>query len=184
MDRRTQTYWESLHAHDPQARYEAFLYLLNALDRRVDWAYEIWDALVRELQSPDHHMRAIAAQLLCKLARSDPENRMRHDFKKVFAVTYDEKFVTARHTLQALWQVGVAGEPHQRQVVRSFAQRFADAVTEKNRTLIRYDIIVGLRKLYAATRGEKIRRKALALVETETDPKARAKYARVWRTVR
>jgi hypothetical protein len=43
--------------------------------------------------------RAIAAQVLCNLAKSDPKNRMAKDFQALLNVTKDERFVTARRVL-------------------------------------------------------------------------------------
>ena len=49
--------------------------------------------------------------------------------------------------------------------------------------MIRYDIIQSLRNLYdaAAVKDEKIKEKALELIETEEDIKYRKKYASLWR---
>jgi hypothetical protein len=66
-------------------------------------------------------------------------------------------------------------------VVNGLVGRFNECVTEKNGTLIRYDIIQGLRNLYDAVQDEEIREKALELIETEQDIKYRKKYARVWK---
>jgi hypothetical protein len=66
-------------------------------------------------------------------------------------------------------------------VVDGLAGRFRDCVTEKNCTLIRFDIIQGLRKLYEAVKDEKIREKAMELIETEDDDRYRKKYATVWK---
>jgi hypothetical protein len=49
----------------------------------------------------------------------------------------------------------------------------------ENGTLVRYDIIQGLRRLFDAVKG--IRKKALALIATEKGLKYRAKYATLWR---
>jgi hypothetical protein len=106
---------------------------------------------------------------------------MLNDFDALLAVTRDERFVTARHCLQALWKVGAAGRPQQQKLVEGLTRRFQDCVAEKNCTLIRYDIIVDFRNLYDAINDETIRGQALALIETETDPKYRKKYATVWR---
>jgi len=86
--------------------------------------------------------------VLCNLARSDTEQRMLHDFDALLTLTKDEKFVTARHCLQALWKVGVAGTDQQQVVVHGLATRFSDCVAEKNCTLIRYDIVQGLKRIY------------------------------------
>jgi hypothetical protein len=100
------------------------------------------------------------------------------------AVTKDEKFVTARHSLQSLWKVGAAGKKQRKILVEGLERRFKECITEKNCTLIRYDIIQGLRNLYdaATVKDEKVREKALELIETEEDLKYRKKYASVWRS--
>ncbi len=66
-------------------------------------------------------------------------------------------------------------------VVERLTGRFRNCVTEKNATLIRYDIIEDLRKLYDATQDEQVRETALTLIATEDDRKYCTKYARVWR---
>jgi hypothetical protein len=96
-------------------------------------------------------------------------------------VTRDERFVTARHCLQALWKVGAAGKKQQKRLVDTLAMRFAECATEKNCTLIRYDISQSLRNLYDAIQDERVRERALELIETEPDLKYRKKYASLWR---
>ena len=181
MDAKTRTTFETLHTGDAEAQYAAFDALVKATDEPVHWAYEVWDELVADLRHKDPHWRARATQLLCGLAKSDPKGRMLKDFDAVMAVTRDEKFVTARHTLQAAWKVGLAGKKQQKLVVDRLAARFADCEKEKNCTLIRYDIMVDLRQLYDAVKDERIKTKALALMETEPDPKYRKKYGTQWR---
>jgi hypothetical protein len=80
---------------------KAFFYVLKATDKPVDRAYAVWGELIQGLSYPDNHVRAIAAQVLCNLAKSDPKNRMVKDFDALLAVTKNERFVTARHCLQA-----------------------------------------------------------------------------------
>jgi hypothetical protein len=109
---------------------------------------------------------------------------MLRDVDALFAVTRDERFVTARHSLQAVWKVALAGEQHRELVVERLADRFHECVAEKNRTLIRFDIMGAMRKIYDAVGDEQMRERALALVETEEDAKYRKKYAGVWRSRR
>ncbi len=156
--------------------------MLNATEQRVEWAYEVWDDLVDHLHHKDNHQRAIAAQVLCNLAKSDPEQRMLNDFDVLCAVTKDDKFVTARHCLQALWKVGTAGTQQQAIVVDGLARRFSECMAEKNCTLIRYDIMQGLKQLYETVKDETVRERALALMATEPDEKYRKKYASVWKS--
>jgi hypothetical protein len=181
MDEAIKAHMANIHSGDRDAQGHAYRSLLEATDGPVGWAYESWDELVRTLTHKDNHQRAIAAQVLCNLARSDPEERILKDFDALLAVTRDERFVTARHCLLSLWKVGAAGKKQQKRLVDGLAGRFAECIAEKNCTLIRFDIIQGLRKLYDEVKDETIREKALALIETEEDLKYRKKYASEWR---
>ncbi|MCC6457304.1 MAG: hypothetical protein IT328_20285 [Caldilineaceae bacterium] len=183
MDQHTRTTLDHLRAQDGAVRSEALSDILKLTDQPVDWAYEVWDALLADLRHANGHQRAIAAQLLSNLAQSDPENRMLRDFDALLAVTRDEKFVTARHCLQSLWKVGAAGKQQQRLVVDRLAGRFTDCADEKNGTLIRYDIIQGLRNLYDEVKDKTVKEKALELIDTDEDSKYRKKYATVWKRV-
>ena len=181
MDETTRIYTKNIYSQDRALQNEAYYALMEATSVPIDWIYEVWDELLTGLRHKDNHVRAIAAQLLSNLAISDLENRMSRDFEALLAVTKDERFVTARHAMQSLWKVGLAGEAQRKMVVAGLARRFEESVTEKNATLIRYDIIEDLRKLYDATSDETIRTIALRLIDTETDVKYRKKYAGVWK---
>ncbi len=181
MDETTRTYLENLYSEDRDLQNKAFFYILEATDKPVDWAYEVWDELVGALSHRDNHLRAIAAQVLCNLAKSDPQYRMLKDFGALLAVTKDDRFVTARHCMQALWKVGAAGKELQAILVDGLEGRFNECISEKNCTLIRYDIIQALRNLYDEVKDEAIKEKALALIATEGDLKYRKKYASLWR---
>lgn len=182
MNKTIQTHLDNLWSEDRALQNQAFVYILKVTDKPVDWAYDVWDTLKKNLSHPDNHNRAIAAQVLCNLAKSDPQTRLLKDFNALLAITRDERFVTARHCLQSLWKVGVAGPKQQKRLVDGLARRFKECLTEKNCTLIRYDICQSLRNVYDVVKDEKIRRKALELIETETDPKYRKKYATLWKS--
>lgn len=181
MDKITRTNLDNLFSEDRELQNKAFFYILAVTEERVDWAYDVWDVMVDSLSHKDNHRRAIASQVLCNLAKSDPEERMLKDLNALLAVTKDERFVTARHCLQALWKVGAAGKKQQRLLINGLAGRFNECITEKNSTLIRYDIIQGFRNLYEAVQDENVKMKALSLIETEEDQKYRKKYESVWR---
>jgi hypothetical protein len=180
MDDTTRNHLDNLRSEDRNLQNKAYYYILEATEKPVDWAYEGWDGLVKDLRHKDNHVRAIAAQVLANLAKSDTKNRMKKDFPALMEVTKDEKFVTARHTLQSIWKVGIE-KKMQKTVVDGLVDRFNNCATEKNCTLIRYDIIQDLRNLYNELRAEAIKKKALELIETEEDVKYRRKYASVWK---
>lgn len=109
MDSIMKSHFEHLEAKDKNLQLEAFQHIINATKEKVDWAYEVWDQLIGWLTDPDNHRRARAAQFLAGLAISDPDKRMLRDFPTLWEVTKDSKFVTARHSLQSIWKVGLAG---------------------------------------------------------------------------
>ena len=181
MDNKTRKHIDNLRSEERELQNQAFFQILKETETPVDWAYEVWDELVEGLRHKDNHVRAISAQVLCNLAKSDPKNRMQKDFPALMEVTKDERFVTARHCLQSIWKVGASGKKMQAMVVEAFAERFRNCATEKNCTLIRYDIIQGLKNLYDEVKDEKIKEKALALIRAEEDLNYRKKYASVWK---
>jgi hypothetical protein len=181
MDEIIRTNMKNIHSQDKDLQNRAFTDLLMATDKPVEWTYEIWDELIQDLTHHDNHVRAISAQVLCNLAKSDPENRMLADFEKLIAVTKDERFVTARHCLQSLWKVGVIGKKQQKVYMEGLEQRFKGCVNEKNCTLIRYDILQSFRTVYDTVHEENIKKKALELISIEVDQKYRKKYSSLWK---
>src|SRR5690625_3044923 len=141
MDSQIKKAFEESKYGDKEERYEAYLYLLKVTESKVDWAYEVWDQLIEDLTHKDNHQRSRAAQYITRLAKSDPEERMPQDFPKIWKVTYDEKFVTARHTLQSLWHVGIAGAKQKDLVMSHLKDRFVNGIDEKHYTLIRSDVL-------------------------------------------
>jgi hypothetical protein len=172
---------DNLRSPDPDQQNYAFQSLLKATDSPVDWAYEVWDDLLRTLADGDNRQRSIAAQVLSNLAKSDSQQRMLKDLSALLKVTKDERFVTARHCLQSLWKVGLAGEPQRKALLKGLAARFNECKVEKNCTLIRYDILVVLRRVFDLVNDEEIRLTAERLMATEKDLKYRKKYATVLR---
>jgi hypothetical protein len=183
MDKLTRTHLENIRSKDRELQNKAFFYILNITEKPVDWAYDVWDDMVAGLTHEDNHVRAIAAQILCNLAKSDPKERILKDFDALLELTKDERFVTARHCLQSLWKVGAAGKKQQKLYMDGLERRFKECVIEKNYTLIRYDILQSMRNVYDKAKDEKIRKKALELIELEEDLKYRKKYSSLWKRV-
>jgi len=181
MDKTVRVNLDNVRSEDSQLQNQAYHFLTEVTEKPVDWAYEAWDELVEGLTHKDNHVRAISAQVLANLGKSDPKGRMFKDFEKLLNVTKDARFVTARHCLQSIWKVGLAGKNAQGLVVKGLEKRYKECVDEKNGTLIRYDIIVDLKNLYEATTSSEIKEKALELIELETDLKYKKKYASVWK---
>ncbi|MFB1100147.1 hypothetical protein [Terribacillus sp. JSM ZJ617] len=181
MDREVKEAFIKSKSKDKQESYEAYLYILQATEKQVDWAYEVWDDLLNALTDKDNHQRSRSAQYLANLAKSDPENRMLTDLPRLWEVTKDEKFVTARHSLQSFWKVGLGGAEQKDLVMEFMVKRFKNGTDEKNFTLIRFDILQNMRHLYDLLNDEDIKRTAMDLVETVEEEKYKKKYKSVWR---
>lgn len=169
--------FSNLTEHDRDIQYESFEELMKIVKEPVDWTYSVWEQLIKVLTYKDEHVRAQSVQFLCALAaKSDPEERVLEDFMKIWAVTYDEKTVAARHGLQSIWRIGLGGQVQRDLVVSHLAKRFYTCVDEKHPTLIRYDIIVSLKNLFDATGDTKLLNIAQDLIEKEQDTKYKKKY--------
>lgn len=175
------THFDHLWSASRSLQNQAFQEIQNITKQPVDWTYAVWDDLLENLSHKDNHNRAIAAQILCNLAKSDPENRILEDFEQLFQVTRDERFVTARHCLQALWKVGVVRKPQQELLLRALENRFQECITHKNCTLIRFDILEVLQKVFDIVGNDEIKVLAVRLIETEPDLKYRKKYNTLWK---
>ena len=181
MDRHTRKAFTDIYSEGRNLQNAAFQQLIQETGQPVPWAYEVWDELVAALKHRDNHVRAIAAQVLCNLAKSDPQKRMLRDFPALLALTQDERYVPARHCMQALWKVGVAGGEQFKAYLDGLTARFTECAVEKNGTLTRYDICQSLKNTYDVVRDEAVQETALRLIETETDLKYRKKSAGLWK---
>ncbi|KAF0822968.1 hypothetical protein ACOSZF_21925 [Cytobacillus firmus] len=181
MDSQLKLEFQKSKSGDKDERYEAYQHILKAADQEVDWAYEVWDQLLEDLTHNDNHQRSRAAQYLANLAKSDPEMRIMRDFPKLWEVTKDEKFVTARHSLQSIWKVGISGTLQKEMVMEVMAERFINGTDEKNYTLIRYDILQNMKNLYDHLNDEAIKQTALDLIDSVVDKKYKKKYMDIWK---
>jgi hypothetical protein len=181
MDKIIRTHLDNIRSEDGQLQNKAYFALMDATEKPVDWAYEAWNELMEGLTHKDNHVRAISSQILTHLAKSDPKGRIFKGYEKLLNVTKDERFVTARHCMQSLWNVAVVGKKQQKLYLDGMEKRFKECVTEKNGKLIRYDILVSMRSVYNEVGDESIREKAQALIASEKDVKNQKKCAGVWK---
>ncbi|HEX7049723.1 MAG TPA: hypothetical protein VF188_05875 [Longimicrobiales bacterium] len=181
MSERARALFADRESPDREVAYQALVGLFEMTEKPVDWAYEFWDRLLSDLTHRAGDKRAFAAQMLARLAISDPDGRLLKDFPKVAAVMKDEKTVTARHTLQSIWRVGLAGPKQKAMVLEALEARFRECAREKNGTLVRTDVVTALARLSKATGDEMIEARVNALIDAEPDEKQRKKQRAAWR---
>ena len=127
MDQKIQDLFELSKNGTKEERYNALIELNSTLEQPVDWAYDVWDDLIELLSDKDGHQRSRAAQYLSRFAAySDPEDRILKDFDALRQVTFDENFVTARHTIQTLWRVGLGIDAAKNLFLEHVIDRFND----------------------------------------------------------
>lgn len=167
----------NLTEHDRHIQFRSYEELIKIIKEPVDWTYSVWEQLIKALTYNNAYVRAQAVQILCALAaKSDPEERVLEDFMKIWAITYDEEEVAAIQSLQSIWQIGLAGQVQRDLVVSHLARRFYTCVDEKQLTVIRYEIIVALKKMFDKTDDRKLITIANNLIEKEQDMKSKRKY--------
>lgn len=181
MNSHIRSLFDARDSDDRDASYQALVELFALTEKKVDWAYDVWDRMLSELKHSAGHRRAFAAQMLARLAISDPDQRMLRDFPKVAAVMKDEKTVTARHTLQSLWRIGLAGPKQAALVLSALEKRFRECAKEKNGSLWRSDAIECMARLARATGDPSIQGRADALIQSERDEACQKSQRAAWR---
>jgi hypothetical protein len=159
----------------------SYAFLSEAVAGKVGWADSAWKKLEPLLRHKDNRVRSIAGQALCSLAPSASQSLVGGGLDELMSVTRDERFVTARHVLLALWKVGVDNCELRRKLLAGLSERFRSSGGEKNATLVRYDVVCTMRRLFDETGDEAVKAEAMALIPTEADVKYRKKYATAWR---
>jgi hypothetical protein len=181
MNAQVRTLFTARESSDRVTAYQAFVDLMTLAEKPVSWSYEVWDQMVGDLSHRDGHKRAFAAQMLARLAISDPEGRMRRDFAALVTILKDEKTVTARHALQSLWRVGLAGPDRLALVLDALAKRFRECSSGKHASLVRTDVVTALGHLFRATGDPSVEARAESLIASEKDEKARKKQGSSWK---
>jgi hypothetical protein len=173
--------YEEVKSKDIEIQNKAFLEFMNITSQKVDWVYDYWDLFVLDLNDKNNRVRAIVSQILCNLAKSDTEKRIKNDLSKIKKITFDEKFVTARHCLLSIYRIALVDNENENMVIEFYVERYKEAELEKNRTLVRSDIIECLGKIYENTKNLKISELIPELIKEEKEEKYQKKMKSIWK---
>ncbi len=91
----------TLSEKDDKLRYNAFL-LLQAHSREKPSVYGYWDVLEQKLDSDNSYQRSLGVMLISENVRWDKEGKFSKIIGKFMARCNDEKFITARQTIQGI----------------------------------------------------------------------------------
>ena len=176
MNKHIEKHIKDLSSTDDKTRLNALQTLLKLTEVLVDWIYEVWDLLLEKLENENSYQRSIGIMLLCNLAKSDHENRLKVSLDRLLAHTRDEKFITSRQCIQNIWKTAVANKTNREKVVKHLEKRFIDCATEKHYNLLRQDIIQSMVSLYESEGDDELLEKARTLIAQEPEAKYRKQY--------
>jgi len=92
---------QTLNEKDDTIRYHAFL-LLQANSRLFPFVYEFWSYLEAKLESTNSYQRSLGAMLIAENVKWDKTGQFDKAFNNYMSCCSDEKFITARQTIQGL----------------------------------------------------------------------------------
>ena len=92
---------ETLNEKDDKLRYNAFL-LLQASSRQFPYVYKYWDEFEKKLDNENSYQRSLGIMLIVENVRWDQEDKFSKTISKYLSCFTDEKFITARQTIQGL----------------------------------------------------------------------------------
>jgi hypothetical protein len=92
---------QTLNEKDDTLRYNAFL-LLQANSRLFPFVYEFWSYLEAKLESTNSYQRSLGAMLIAENVKWDKTDQFDKSFNNYMSCCNDEKFITARQTVQGL----------------------------------------------------------------------------------
>jgi hypothetical protein len=167
---------ENLSSTNDKIRLHAFQSLLKTTESSVDWVYEVWDHLLEKLDNENSYQRSIGILLLCNLAKSDHQDRLKLVLDRVLIHTRDDKLITSRQCIQNIWKAAATTKSNREKVLKHLEKRFLECEDEKHSNLLRQDIIQSMVQLSKYEKDDAVLSKAQVLIAKESNPKYQKQY--------
>jgi hypothetical protein len=152
-DIRTLVDW--LNEKDDNIRYAAFL-LLQLLSEKDDRVYAYWETFVEKLQDQNSYQRSLGLMLIAENLRWDKEEKFEKVSNAYLEHCDDEKFVTARQSIQGLLKIiGHAGKSRGK-IIGALTHIDLGKRKDTQRGLLLLDIAEVLGELYRTEKDEQI----------------------------
>ncbi len=130
---------QALNEKDDTLRYNAFL-LLQSSSRRFPFVYEYWSILEAKLKSINSYQRSLGIMLIAENVRWDKNDRFIKTLGNYMSCCSDEKFITARQTIQGLEAILKATNKHDNEIKQSLASLKLSQYKENQQKLLNKDI--------------------------------------------
>lgn len=109
---------QTLNEKDDTLRYNAFL-LLQSNSREYPNVYKYWGDLEKKLESPNSYQRSLGVMLIAENVRWDKDGKFSQTIGKYMNCCHDEKFITARQTIQGLQAILNSTDKFDKQIKQS-----------------------------------------------------------------
>jgi hypothetical protein len=131
---------QTLKEKDDTIRYNAFL-LLQSHSHEFPFVYEYWGDLEKKLESSNSYQRSLGIMLIAENVRWDKDDRFSKTISKYLSCCNDEKFVTARQTIQGLETILKATDKFDNEIKQSLANLRVLQYKENQQKLLNKDIL-------------------------------------------
>jgi hypothetical protein len=135
---------EQLSEKDDKLRYNAFL-LLQSSSRQFPLVYEYWGELEKKLESDNSYQRSLGIMLIAENVRWDKNDRFSKTIGAYLGCCNDEKFITARQTIQGLGSILQATKKYDSQIKQSLTGLSFAQYKENQQKLLAKDVSNTLR---------------------------------------
>lgn len=137
---------EKLSEKDDKVRYNAFL-LLQAHSKESSAVYGYWDVLENKLDSDNSYQRSLGVMLIAENVRWDKEGRFAKIIGKYVACCNDEKFITARQTIQGLGTIMQSTDKYNDSVEQALANLQFTQYKDNQQKLLKKDVAATLKAI-------------------------------------
>ncbi len=131
---------ETLNEKDDKLRYNAFL-LLQAFSKEQSLVYQYWDVLAKKLESDNSYQRSLGVMLIAENVRWDKDGKFAKLIDKYMACCNDEKFITARQTVQGLGTIIKSTGKYKDAIKQDLAKLQFTQYKENQQKLLQKDVL-------------------------------------------
>jgi hypothetical protein len=128
-----------LNEKDDKVRYNAFL-LLQSNSKETPFVYEYWGELEKKLGSDNSYQRSLGIMLIAENVKWDKDGKFNKTISKYLGCCNDEKFITARQTIQGLEIILKATDKFNDEIKQSLANLPLSQYKENQQKLLNKDI--------------------------------------------
>jgi hypothetical protein len=130
---------DELNEKDDKLRYNAFL-LLHAHSAFASSVYSYWDVLAQKLDNDNSYQRSLGVMLMAENIRWDSEGKFAASLSKYLACCSDEKFITARQTMQALTKIAGITKAYNKAIAKHISSLDLSKYKDNQQSLLKKDI--------------------------------------------